>query len=165
MTQKEYLRALLLSALFFLALGGWMLHCRIHSLGVLSGNAIPFTSGLISVCIIPLLFYFRKTVAIGYLLNGMTVIIGTVSMAHFSLKNPPVMWTLQAVLFQTLLADIILLWGKFAVGKVLFELELAGQLDRPVRKGRFSRYPNMGFWWLHLIVLSIVYTLGVQIWK
>jgi hypothetical protein len=165
MTQKENLRILLLVALFFLALGGWMLHCRIHSLGAVPGNAIPFVSGLISVGIIPLLFYFRKTVAFGYLLNGMTVIIGTIGMALFSLKNPPEIWTLQTILFKTLLADIILLWGKFAVGKALFELALVNQLDQTTRKGRFFRYPNMGFWWVHLIVLSIVYTLGVQIWK
>jgi hypothetical protein len=60
---------------------------------------------------------------------------------------------------------MILLWGKFAVGKALFELELASRLDQTTRRGRFFRYPNMGFWWVHLIALSMVYTLGVQIWK
>ncbi|MGD0274790.1 MAG: hypothetical protein ABSB79_01865 [Syntrophales bacterium] len=165
MTQKENLRILLLCSLFFLGLGGLMLHSRIHSLGTLPGNAIPFVSGVLSVSIIPLLFYYRKTVAFGYLLNGMTVIIGTIGMALFSLKNPPEIWTLQTILFKTLLADMILLWGKFAVGKALFELELASRLDQTTRRGRFFRYPNMGFWWVHLIALSMVYTLGVQIWK
>lgn len=165
MTQKENLRILLLCSLFFMALGGWMLHVRIHTLGALPGNAIPFVSGVLSVGIIPLLFYYRKTIAFGYLLNGMTVIIGTIGMAHFSLKNPPEIWTLQTIIFHTLLADIILLWGKFAVGKALFELELTGQLDQTTRKGRFFRFPNMGFWLVHLITLSVVYTLGVQIWK
>jgi hypothetical protein len=86
-------------------------------------------------------------------------------MAHFSLKNAPAVWTLQSVLFKTLLAEIAILWGKFVVGKALFEIELLKQPADAVRKGRFFRYPNMGWWWVHLVALSVVYTLGYLIWK
>jgi hypothetical protein len=165
MTQKENLRALLLFALFFLAVGGLLLHCRIHVWGATPGNFIPAVSGIISVGLISLLFYFRSTVAFGYLLNGVTVIIGTIAMVHFTLKNTPSEWSLQTIFFQTLLADIILLCAKFATGKALFELEIVRKLDDATRKGRFFRYPNMGFWCVHLIAMSVVYILGFQVWK
>ena len=165
MTQKQNLRVLLICSLLFLSLGGWLLHSRIHPLGEHSGNIIPAASGLLSVVVITLLFCFRRTVAYGYVLNGMTVIIGTITMAHFSLIHAPAVFTLQVLLFKTLLADIAVLWGKFAIGKALFELELLKQPEDAVRKGRFFRYPNMGWWWVHLVALSVVYALGTLIWK
>jgi hypothetical protein len=165
MTQKQNLRVLLIFSLFFLSLGGWLLHSRIHPLIAAPGNVIPAVSGMFSLIVITLLFCFRRTVSFGYVLNGITVIIGTIAMAHFSLKHPPAVWTLQAVLFKTLLADIALLWGKFAAGKALFELELVNNPENAARKGRFFRYPNMGWWWIHLVALGVVYTLGYQIWQ
>jgi hypothetical protein len=66
----------------------------------------------------------------------------------------------------TLLADIILLWGKFALGKALFEMEVT--LNHPedtIRTGRFFRFPNMGFWLAHVVTLTVVYSIGVYFWK
>ena len=165
MTQKRNLRILLICSLFFLAFGGFLLHSHIHPLGEDPWDVIPAVSGMLSVVVITALFCFRSTVAFGYVLNGMTVIIGTIAMTLFSLKNPPPAWTLQAVLYKTLLADIAILWAKFVVGKALFELELSKQLADHVRKGRFFRYPNMGWWWVHVVALSVVFTLGYLIWK
>ena len=165
MTQKDNVRFLLIFSLVVLALGGLILHTRIHPLEKDAGNIIPAVAGILSVIIIPVLFYFRQTVAYGYVLNGMTVILGTVAMAHYSLKHSPDVWTLQTVLFGTLLPDIIVLWAKLAVGKALFELELLRQPEAPARTGRFFRFPNMGYWWVHLFAISIVYSLGVQFWK
>ncbi|MFP4081816.1 MAG: hypothetical protein ACLFVG_03550 [Candidatus Aminicenantes bacterium] len=36
--------------------------------------------------------------------------------------------------------------------------------DMPHR-GKFFRYPNMGWWWVHLVALSAVYALGHFIWR
>ncbi|PKN84268.1 MAG: hypothetical protein CVU51_10800 [Deltaproteobacteria bacterium HGW-Deltaproteobacteria-1] len=161
MRKKDYLRFILILAIFFMALGGWLLHLRIHELGKNSSNYIPAIAGLISVFIVPVLFIFRSTISFAYLINGMTVIIGTITMVHFSLLNPPPVWTFSAVLFGTLLPDIVLLWGKFAVGKALFEMDMAlNQPDAPMRKGRFFRFPNMGFWHAHVVTLSVVYLIG-----
>lgn len=165
MTQKDNLRALLIISLFVLALGGVLLHTRIHPLEKDAGNIIPAVSGILSVIVITLLFCFRQTVAFGYVLNGMTVILGTVAMAHYSLKHPPEVWTLNTLAFGTLLPDIIILWTKFAVGKALFEIELFRQPEAPARTGRYFRYPNMGYWWVHLLAISIVYSLGTRFWK
>ncbi|MGP8152859.1 MAG: hypothetical protein ACLQBQ_01775 [Smithella sp.] len=166
MKKKDYLRVTLLLAIFFLAFGGWLLHLRIHKLDADPENFIPAVAGFISVIIIPVLFMFRSTISFAYLLNGMTVIIGTITMAHFSIENRPPVWTLQTILFGTLLADIILLWGKFAVGKALFDMETVVQHpDEPVRSGRFFRFPNIGFWYAHVVTLTTVYLIGKYFWK
>jgi hypothetical protein len=166
MKQKTHFRILLILALFFLALGGWLLHLQIHPVGEDAKYLIPAVAGFISVIVTPLLFIFRRTIPFAYLLNGMTVIIGTIAMVDFSLAHPPDAWNVKTVLLGTLLANIILLWGKFALGKSLFEMELSlRQPDAPVRQGRFFRYPNMGFWLAHVVALSAVYIIGRLIWK
>jgi hypothetical protein len=166
MKKKDYLRLILILAIFFLALGGWLLHLRIHPVAKDAENWIPAVAGFISVVIIPILFIFRSTIPFAYLLNGMTVIIGTITMTHFTIENPPPVWTLQTIFVGTLLADIMLLWGKFAVGKALFELELAvNQPEAPMRSGRFFRFPNMGFWFVHVVTLTAVYIIGGYFWK
>ncbi|HUN55004.1 MAG TPA: hypothetical protein VMU29_07615 [Smithella sp.] len=165
MTKKNYLRMIMILAVAILALGGWLLHLRIHEITKDTENYIPFVSGIISIIVIPLLFAYRPTLPFAYLINGMTVIIGTITMTHFTLTHPPDVWTLQTVLFGTLLADIILLWGKFAVGKAIYELEPAINNPEALRsKGRFFRFPNMGFWLLHVVTLSVVYTIGKYLW-
>lgn len=161
MKKKDYLRLTLILAIFFLALGGWLLHLMIHPPASKAINYIPAVAGFISVIIIPLLFIFRSTTPFAYLLNGMTVIIGTITMAHFSIKHPPAVWNLETILLGTLLADIVLLWAKFAVGKALFEMEVViNHPDDPVRSGKFFRFPNMGFWLAHIVALTAVYIAG-----
>jgi hypothetical protein len=165
MTQKQKIRILLIFSLFCLSLGGLMLHSRIHPPGDLSGNIIPYVAGIISIIVILPLFCFRSTIAYGYVLNGMTVIIGTIGMTYFSFLHIPHIQTLHDVIFKSLLMDIIILWGKFAIGKALFELDLLKRVEDAARKGRFFRYPNVGWWLVHLAALSIVFVLGNLFWK
>jgi len=166
MKKKDYLRAVLILAIFFLALGGWLLHLRIHPITKDAENYIPLVAGFISVLVIPVLFIFRSTIPFAYLLNGMTVIIGTITMTHFTIENHPPVWTLQTIFLGTLLADIIMLWGKFAVGKALFDLDpVISRPDAPMSSGRFFRFPNMGFWFAHLVTLTIIYLIGSYFWK
>ncbi len=166
MKKKDNVRLILILAIFFLALGGWLLHLQLHEPAKDAENYLPAVAGLISVFIIPILFIFRSTIPFAYLINGMTAIIGTIAMVHFSIENPPDVWTLKSLLMGTLLAPIMLLWAKFAVGKALFELEPAvRQPDAPIRKGRFFRFPNMGFWFVHVVTLTVVYLFGAYLWK
>lgn len=166
MKRKNNLRLLLVLGLSSLSLAGWLLHLQLHSISEDTENLIPAAAGVLSVFIIPILFIFRRTTPVAYLINGMTVIIGTIAMITFSLEHPPEVWNVQSVLFGTLFADIILLWGKFALGKALFDMEQTlGQPETVLRKGRFFRYPNMGFWLAHIVSLSILYTIGHQYWK
>jgi hypothetical protein len=166
MKKKDYLRLVLILAIFFLALGGWLLHLRIHPIAKDAENYIPLVAGCISVIVIPVLFIFRSTIPFAYLLNGMTVIIGTITMTHFSIENHPPVWTLQTILLGTCLPDILMLWGKFAVGKALFDLDpVISRPDAPMRSGRFFRFPNMGFWFAHIVTLTAVYLIGSYFWK
>ncbi len=165
MTVRSYIKSALLAALVALAIGGFLLHARVHPIARNSSNFVPFISGILSIIIVPLLFSSKRTVSYGYVINGMLVILGTVAMSHFTIVHWPKPFTFPALLFQTTLADIALLWGKFFVGKALFELELRGYDADEVKKGIFHRYPNYGWWLVHLAVISSVYLLGHLIWR
>lgn len=165
MNRKKILKTTLLAGLFSLALGGWLLHLRIHSPAKGADYLIPFISGVVSVFCLPLLFWFRRTVSLAYIINGFLTILGTITMAHFSVvffKGPV---TAVDIILNTTLADIAVLWGKFAVGKALFDLEFLKSDADTAAKGRFFRYPNMGWWLAHLFALAAVYTMGNIFWR
>lgn len=165
MNRKTTIKGTLLAALFFLALGGWLLHTRIHPITADEDYLIPFVSGLLSIFIIPWLFWSRRTLPLGYLLNGFSVIIGTITMAHFSIAHFEGALSFPSIFLNTTFADISLLWGKFFVGKALFDLEFLSTDQDVIPNGRFFRYPNWGWWLVHLVLLSIVYALGNILWK
>src|SRR4030043_977942 len=160
MTIRTYTKAILLTALVTLSFGGFLLHVRIHPVAQNSANLIPLVCGGLSILVIPLLFSFKKTVEYGYVLNGILVIIGTIGMAHFSIVHWPAPATVGAILLKTTLADIAILWGKFFVGKALFDLEFFGYDPHKAKKGITYRYPNLGWWTVHLVAISLVYLLG-----
>jgi hypothetical protein len=164
MGQKERIRAWLIAGLFLVSLGGWLLHLRVHPLAKLPLNFIPFFAGLISFALLPVMFCFRKTIAYAYVINGMLVIIGTITMTHFSMAHPPERITVSSILTQTLFMDILILFVNFMIGKALFELQLLSKPDMEARHGRFLRYPNSGWWIVHLVLMSVVYALGRLLW-
>ena len=165
MSTRTYVKSLLIVALAIMGAGGLLLHTRIHPITKLPANWIPLVCGVLSIVVVPLLFSSRKTLSYGYVLNGFMVIIGTITMAHFSLVNWPNPATLEAVLLKTTLADILLLGGKFCVGKALFDLELHGNDPDQVKKGVSWRYPNLGWWWIHFITIAAIYWLGNLVWR
>jgi hypothetical protein len=165
MTVRTYTKSTLLVALITLSLGGFLLHLRIHTLTQNPSNIIPIISGVLSIIVLPLLFSFRKTLHYGYVLNGFLAIIGTIVMAHFAIAHWPEPATLETIILKSTLADIIIVWSKFFVGKALFDLETLGYDPAKDKKGIAYRYPNMGWWLVHLMGLSIVYTLGNLLWR
>ena len=165
MNRKQLIKTTLITGLFFLALGGWLLHLRIHPLSKDAANFFPYIFGILSVFCLPPLFYFRRTMALAYLLNGFSVIFGTILMAHFSVVHFQGSLTVANILVNTTFADIMVLWGKFVLGKALFDLEHLKTDTDVTAKGHFFRYPNMGWWWVHLVTLSVVYYLGNALWK
>lgn len=165
MHRKKMVKITLIACLFFIALGGWFLHIRIHPLVKNADNVIPLISGIISVFCIPLLFWFDSKVALAYIINGFLVIIGTITMAHFSIVNFKGPAAPVNIILNSTFADISILWGKFAIGKALFDLQYLKSDKDMAPKGRFFRYPNMGWWWAHLFVLAAVYSLGNVFWK
>jgi hypothetical protein len=165
MTMRTYTKSILLAALITLSLGGFLLHVRIHPVSQNPSNFIPLIAGLLSILVIPLLFSFKKTVEYGYVLNGILVIIGTIGMAHFSIVHWPAPATAGSIIFKTMLIDILILWSKFFVGKALFDLEFFGYDPHKAKKGTTYRYPNLGWWTVHLIAISLVYLLGNLLWR
>jgi hypothetical protein len=165
MDRKTQLKMTMTSGLVLLAVGGLLLHLRIHSPTQDEDNFVPFLSGIVSIFIVPWMFWFRRTAAYAYVINGFLVILGTITMAHFSIVHFKGPLTLPSILLNTTLADIALLWGKFAVGKNLFDLQFLHADTDAVPGGRFFRYPNMGWWWVHLVGLSAVYALGNIFWQ
>jgi hypothetical protein len=165
MTQKQNIRALLLFALVFVSLGGFMIHLRIHPPNATTANLIPFIAGIIGILIVPAMFLANTTKAFAYVVNGMLAIIGIITMGYFSIKHLPANPSIAALLTGTLLADIFICFNVFLIGKSLFEFDMFNAIDAPVRQGRFWRYPNMGWWWVHLFALSAVFTLGNVLWK
>jgi len=165
MNRKRVIKKTLIVSLFFLALGGWLLHLRIHSPVKDADYFIPFVAGIGSAFCLPFLFCFRPTLTVAYIINGFLVIIGTITMTHFSIVRFQGPTTAANIILNTLFADILILWGKFAVGKALFDLEFLRSDTDVVARGRFFRYPNMGWWWVHLAALTAVYALGKFIWK
>ena len=155
---------MLVSLLAVLAAGGLLLHTRAHPLDD-PANIVTLISGLLSVFVIPWLFLSRRTIHLGYIVNGMTVIIGTITMVHFSMANPPPKLDAAGILFHTTLADILLLWGKFFAGRALFLVEFYSP-DAPYKPGlRTFRYPHTGWWLAHLSLMSAVYWLGHLLWR
>lgn len=151
---KSKIKVLLIGALLFFSLaGGWM-HSAEHPFAGTGFGWVPFSAGLLSLLVVAPMFAFRRTVRWAYLLNGFTVIAGTVTMAHYSLALEP-LW-----------ADILVLWAKFAVGRALFLLEVFPMDAAPrVRGWGLIRFPNMGFWYVHLALWGLVYWLGHAFWR
>jgi hypothetical protein len=165
MSYKTSTKIYLLLAMIVLAAGGLGLHLRIHTYAQNHSNLVPLLTGIISIAVVPLLFLSKKTIGYGYVINGMQVIVGTITMFHFSLAHWPNPFTPGAFFLKTLIPDIFLLWGNFFAGKALFDLELHGFDESRIHAGAVLRYPNNGWWAVHLAGLSFVYWAGHALWR
>jgi hypothetical protein len=143
-------------ALIFISLGGWLLHFRAHPITADSDNLLPFFFGLVDVIITPILFNHKKTVLIAYLINGISVIIGTIAMATFSLYRLTEPVTFGSILFRTMLSDIFILFSKLFIGQIILSYFYPAGLGRLFTP----------FWWVrHFCYFSIIFTLGHFLWR
>jgi hypothetical protein len=153
---------LLALALLFMSLGGWLLHLRIHPppIGPAGGhnpaNFIPFIVGLVSVCATPILLSFARTVIIGYLINGVSVILGTILMSTLSLSGLPQPLTPVTLLLKTTFPDVVLVFGKLFVGQQIL------LHHHPRGMGRMF---TVGWWTRHFVYLTSVFTIGHFFWR
>jgi len=149
-------------ALFVLTLGGWLLHVRAHPVSFDPANPsnpaflVPYVAGILGGVAVPLLLNYRRTFVLGYLLNGMSVVIGTITMASLSIAHLPSPLTIRGILFGTMLSSILLLFPKLFLGHMIL----------------FHYHPNgmgrlfTGFWWTrHFIYLAVIFTLGHVLWR
>ena len=149
-------------AILLLSLGGWLLHVRVHPVSFDNANPtnpaflVPFIAGLLGIVVAPLLLNFKGTFVVGYLINGMSVVVGTITMAVLSLTKLPSPLNVQSVFLGTMLSSIILLLPKLFIGQMIL----------------FHYHPNgmgrlfTGSWWLrHFIYLGAIFTLGHFMWR
>ncbi len=143
-------------ALFFISLGGWLLHLRGHPIDGNPANYIPFIFGVLNVFFVPVLFSFKKTSIIAYLINGFSVIIGVIVMARFSLSGLPYPVIFSSVVLKTTLPFIFILIPKLLLGQIILKQYYPSGLGR-----MFTTV-----WWVkHSCYVTIVYILGFYLWR
>ena len=143
-------------ALALLAAGGLLIHLAWHP-PALPGkpenpaNWIALVFGVAGVAAVPLLVSSRRTWLTGYLINGFSVIIGTVTMAWHSISSWHGVPGAGDLLLYSNLPMILLLLPKLVIGqRVLYHY-------RPRGAGRMFT----GGWWLrHFVYLAAVFTIG-----
>ena len=111
----------LVAAHLCLSLGGLLLHLRIHPVVESYFNWWAVGAGLANCLLLPALFLHPRTVALGCLMNGLTVILGTLGMAYFSLHSMVWPVDLTVILLQSTLPDIIILLAKLPLGQMILE--------------------------------------------
>jgi len=105
--------------LFLLSLGGLLLHLRLHPPAEEASHWIPVVFGVLTVLVLPILFNSPRTVALAYLLNAVAVVVGTVTMAWYSIEHweGPVTW--DAIVLKSTLADILILAAKLPIAHAI----------------------------------------------
>ena len=105
-------------ALFFLSLGGLLIHLHVHPPGDEAFDWIPVVCGFITAFVLPFLFNRRSTVGLAFVITLAVVIVGTVTMAYESIEHfkpeevKGALAFLQFWLIKSTLADILVLFAK-----------------------------------------------------
>jgi hypothetical protein len=153
---------LLVFTLMFMSLGGWLMHLRIHPPPIDPDGAhnpafwIPFIFGLINVFVSPILLSFARTLIIGYLMNGISVVIGIILMSTLSLSGLPHPLTFASLVLNTTFPVMILLFGKLFVGQQIL------LHHHPKGMGRMF---TVGWWARHFVYLSVIFSIGHFLWR
>ena len=106
-------------ALFFISLGGLLLHLRIHSPRKEAFYLIPAVFGLATTFALPFMFNSKKTVAWAYLINVLAVVVGTITMAYYSVNHWQGPVTVVTVILNSTLADILILCAKLPLAHII----------------------------------------------
>ncbi|MDP1854063.1 MAG: hypothetical protein Q8L26_07695 [Candidatus Omnitrophota bacterium] len=163
------LRKNLIFALITISIGGLLLHLRIHPLivdGILEfEHLIPAVFGALSVIVVPCLFLKQNTADLAYLLTGLSVIFGAIIMSHLSIATWEGGVSLLKIMLKTTLADSLILLAKFFIGKALFESYFPERLKLNCQFPQSFRFLFDGWWLLHFIGITVVYTLGAVLFK
>ncbi len=165
MTLRHSIRSILLTAFIAISVAGFLIHIRVHPISENLSFAVPFVAGVLNIGVLPALFCFKRTLAYGYVLNGFLCIIGTITMTHFAIARWSAPTSPPDIVLKSMMIDILIVWGKFFIGKALFDLETLGYDPNRPKKGITYRYPNMGWWLIHLAGVGFVYYLGHRLWS
>lgn len=162
---EDKLRNNLILALVAISIGGLLLHLKIHPIfieGILEwAHLIPVSIGILNAVIIPCLFLKKNTADLAYLLTGMSVIFGIVTMSHLSIANWQGEVSIIKILFNTTLADSLILLSKFFIAKEIFESYYPQRTKLNCKFPQALRFLLPGWWLVHFIGIAVVYSLGV----
>jgi hypothetical protein len=145
-----------IAALILLSLGGLLLHAGIHPVPSPGSpgnhaNLIPFVLGIAGVLIVPLLLSRKRTWLAGYLINGFSVVLGTVLMAYYGASGWSGIPGLSTLLLDSMLASILLMMPKLMIGQRIL------RHYRPQGTGRMFT----PLWWTrHFIYASLLFAAG-----
>lgn len=106
-------------ALILISLGGLGVHLKIHPPLAQLINLVPFLIGLFNILVLPFLFNHRSTVRWAHLLNIGTVVAGSVGMAYYSLIHWTGPVTVQTVVLNSTLPDILILLARLPLGSMI----------------------------------------------
>ncbi|AGW14066.1 hypothetical protein DGI_2312 [Megalodesulfovibrio gigas DSM 1382 = ATCC 19364] len=115
------LAVFLVAAHFCLSLGGLLLHLRIHPVVESYFHWWATGAGLINCLLLPLLFLHPRGVGFACVLNVLTVILGTLGMAYFSLHAMTWPASVLTIILHSTLPDIIILLAKLPLGQMILE--------------------------------------------
>ncbi len=102
-------------AIFLIALGGLLLHIRIHTLEASAFNIAPRIVGIISIFVLPFLFNSKKTAPLGYAINLIAVVVGAIAMTYFSVTHWQGPVTVSTILMQSTFMDILILAARWPI--------------------------------------------------
>jgi hypothetical protein len=108
------------TSFFLIALGGLLLHLRIHSPSKDAVNWLPIGFGIVSTFVLPVLFNRADTLLWAYWFNVVAVIAGSLGMLRYSVETWQGPVTLQAVVLQSTLADILILWARLPLAHIIW---------------------------------------------
>lgn len=108
-------------ALVLLSAGGLLLHVRIHPPDATAFNWIPLVVTAFNVFVLPFMFNLRKFAPAAYAINWGTVIVGTVTMAFYSIANWQGDVTVSKILMYTTFPDILILGARLPMGEIIID--------------------------------------------
>lgn len=146
-----------IAGIVLLSLGGWLLHLRIHPVSFdpadpsNPANLVPFVAGILSIVVSPVLLASKRTFVSGYLWNGMSVVVGVVTMASMSIASPPASLDLRAIALGTTLASCLMLLPKLFLGEAVL------RHHHPSGMGRLF---TARWWARHFVYFGAVFAIG-----
>jgi len=116
-----------------LALGGLLLHLRVHPPGASVFNWIPLLFAAANTLPVPLLLLSRSLVGWGVAFAWVSAAAGTIGMAWFSAATWELPPSVQNILLRSTLPDILIVWVKVPLAWAA--AQALGDPERPRRRG------------------------------
>ena len=105
--------------LWLIAMGGLLLHTRVHPLSKDAFNVFAIGFGVFNSFILPGMFFFRRLMPWAYVINATSVVVGVTTMTWYSVVNWTVPLTIWNILLYSTLADSLILMAKLPLAHVI----------------------------------------------